>query len=199
MCAGNDQSAALLKEQERQRAGLITRGLESINKTFSGFGPEYYGRLRGSYLAAALPQVQEQYDQTRRQLGYNLADQRLLNSSAASQLGGSLQRQLGTQRQNVANQAVQATQDLQRQIQGNRTQLVSQLEASADPTAAAQGALAASTQFQAPNLLQPLGSLFQNWSNVYLARQYSNQAVQQRQAQANQLPVNLPKTSYDVR
>ena len=203
MCFGGSDSNKLLQEQQEQREKLITQGLGQINKSFAGFDQPFYNRLQGSFLANALPQAEEQYRQTRSQLGYNLAGQGLLNSSSAVNLGASLERQKAQQVSNVANQSTQAVQELQRQIQGNKSNIISQLELSADPTAAAQQATASASGFAAPNILQPLGNLFQNWSSIYLARQYANASQQpsgiQYGSKTGFLPPNTPASAYTVK
>src|SRR5437016_824628 len=121
MCGGGGDSSRELQEQEAKREGLIQQGLGRINTAFAGFNQPFYNRLQGAYLASALPQAGEQYRQTRSQLGTNLANQGLLRSSSAANLGAALERERAAQTTNVANQSIQAAQDLQRQIEGNRT------------------------------------------------------------------------------
>jgi len=179
MCfSGNDASKAI-EQQQQQRAGLITQGTGYINKAFSGFDPAFYERQQQAVLQAQLPQVGDQFRQQRNQLGYTLAGQGLLRSSAGANLDSALTKELSQQQQNVSNQATQAVQGLQSQISGQKGQLLSQLQQSADPTLAGQRALESATQFSAPSLVQPLGNLFQNWANIYLAGQYGKVYGQQ--------------------
>jgi hypothetical protein len=179
MGSGGNGSTKALEEQQRQRQTLIQQGLHSINRSFAGFNPEFYERQRAATTAAMLPQVGDQYQQARSQLGYSLANQGLLRSSAGTRLAGTLDRELATQKTNVANAATQAVQGLQQQVSQQKGSLIGALEQSADPTTAAQRAAETATQFSSPSLVQPLGSLFQNWSNIYLARQYANVYGQQ--------------------
>ncbi len=169
MCGGGGDAAKEIEKQQQARAGLIQQGVGSINRSFAGFDPAFYERQRQSVLAAQLPQVGDQYRAQRSQLIGGLAGQGLLRSSAGANLGGALERELGQQQTNVSNQATQAVQNLQQQIGAQKGQLLSQLQQSADPTLAAQRSVESASQFSAPSLVQPLGNLFQNWSNIYLA------------------------------
>jgi len=188
MCFGGDDASRAIRQQEEARSGLIQQGVGSINRAFSGFDAPFYERQRQAVLAGQLPQVGEQFRQQRNQLGSTLADRGLLRSSASANLGGALTRELAQQQQNVSNQATQAVQGLQGQIGAQKGQLLSQLQQSADPTLAAQRSIEAATQFSAPSLVQPLGNLFQNWANIYLAGK-----IGQVYGQQNQLP-NQPRT-----
>lgn len=169
MCFGGSDASGAIAQQEKERQGLITQGLTNVNKAFSGFGPDFYNRMQTQYLGSAIPQVQQQFQQQRNQLGFGLANQGLLRSSAAQNLGGSLQQQLAQNLFNVGNQATQAVQGLQKQVGQEKSNVIAQLQQSADPTLAAQQATESASQFAAPSLVQPLGNLFQNWSNIYMA------------------------------
>ncbi len=169
MCFGGNDAADAIEAQQQQRQALIQRGVGSINRSFAGFNAPFYERQRQGVLAAQLPQVGEQYRQQRGNLITGLAGQGLLRSSAGANLAGNLQRELAQQQTNVSNQATQAVQGLQGQISTQKGNLISQLQQSADPTLAAQRSIEAASQFSAPSIVQPLGNLFQNWSNIYLA------------------------------
>lgn len=169
MCFGGDDASKEISEQQLARQNMIQQGLGNINRAFSGFDQSFYDRQRNAVLASQLPQVGDQFRAQSSQLGTALANRGLLRSSASANLGGSLQRELAQQQQNVFNQATQATQALQQQIGNQKGQLISQLQQSADPTLAAQRSVEAASQFSAPSIIQPLGNLFQNWANIYLA------------------------------
>jgi len=200
MCMGGNDASKAIQEQEARRSGLIQQGVGSINRAFAGFDPAFYERQRQAVLASQLPQVGQQFLQQRNQLGATLADRGLLRSSASANLGGALTQELAQQQQNVSNQATQAVQGLQGQIGAQKGQLLSQLQQSADPTLAAQRSIEAATQFSSPSLVQPLGNLFQNWANIYLAGQVGK--IYGQQQQQNQLP-RIPsalgnRSSYTV-
>ncbi len=192
MCAGGGDAAAEIQKQQEQRSGLITQGVGSINRAFSGFDPAFYERQRQAVLGAQLPQVGDQYRAQAGQLGATLAGRGLLNSSVGAELGGSLQKELAQQQTNVSNQATQAVQGLQQQIGTQKGQLISQLQQSADPTLAAQRSVESASSFSAPSLVQPLGNLFQNWSNIYLANRVGQMYGQNQQPPPQQQRVASP-------
>lgn len=196
MCLGSDDATRAIEKQTEQRQLLIQQGLGRVNQAFSGFSPAFYDRQRAAVLAAQLPQVEEQYRQQRNQLGYSLTDKGLLRSSAGANLGGALQTELAQQQRNVFNQATQATQNLQQNISTSKGNIISQLQQSADPTLAAQRSVEAATQFSAPSLVQPLGDLFSNWSNIYLARQVGKLYGQQQQQSQSRIPPSLGGSSF---
>lgn len=192
MCFDGDDASREIEQQNANRQALIQRGLANVNRAFSGFDQGFYDRQRAAVLAANLPQVGEQYRQQRSALGYGLAERGLLRSSASATLGGALERELAQQQRNVFNQATQATQALQQNVSTSKGNIISQLQQSADPTLAAQRSVEAATQFSAPSLLQPLGDLFSNWSNIYMARQVGKIYGQQQDRNSNRIP---PPTS----
>lgn len=169
MCLGGGNPGAAIAQQEAERQRLITQGLGSVNQAFAGFGPDFYNKMQQNYLAATVPQVGQQFRTTQNQLASTMSNHGLLRSSAAQNLGSSLQQQLATNLFNVGNQATQAVQGLQKQVGQEKSNVIAQLQQSANPTLAATQATESASQFAAPSLVQPLGNLFQNWSNTYLA------------------------------
>jgi len=183
MSFGGGDGSQAITQQEAQRQALISQGAQQVNQAFAGYTPQFYEGMRQNVLAAQLPQVQRQYQQTQGQLASNLGNQGLIRSSAARNLGSSLQEQLSTNLFNVSNQATQAVQDLQKNVAGEKSNILGQLEASAQPNIAGQQALDAASRYSAPSIIQPLGNLFQNWSNIYLARQIGQTYGQPQQSQ----------------
>jgi hypothetical protein len=139
--------------------------------TSPGFGPDFYNKRTQDYINYALPQEQEQAKSAQDQLTFKLANQGLTGSTAGDTLNLSLLNEINRQATGVASTGVQQAQDLQRQIEQQRSNLVSQLEASADPASASQQALATAASYSAPSVFQPIGNLFGNWANTYLASQ----------------------------
>lgn len=148
-----------------------TGGLYTQSASSPGFGPGFYKQAQDAYVNFALPQLQGQYDQTRRGLDYRLANQGLLGSSGARDLTNQLGNQMVLNKQNIANQGLGQAQQLQRDVNQQYNTLVGQLEASANPTATTQQALQAAAQFSAPSALPAVGQLFNNFANQYLGGQ----------------------------
>lgn len=136
-----------------------------------GFGPDFYKQRTQDYINFAMPQLQEQAGQTERNLAFKLQNQGLDQSSIGDTLNLSLLNEINRQAAGVGSTGIQQAQDLQKQIEGQRSNLISQLETSADPGSATSQALSTAAQFSAPSVYQPIGNLFGNWGNTYLASQ----------------------------
>lgn len=179
MSAGNNNSLTALQQQQQT---ALTQGGASINKTFNNkFTPQYYAGVTQNYEQQQLPEVFSDYRTTGQNLNYKLADQGLSKSSVSQNLGSSLNSQLAQGEQQVVNNAIGQSQNLQTQVAGEESQLYGQLQSSQNPTLVAQSAANLAAQTGAPSVFAPIGNLFSNWSNLYLANQTSNTANQQNE------------------
>lgn len=198
MCfGGGSDTTYVLQQQQAARENLIRQGQKDVDKAFSGFTPQFYQQVQKNTLNTLLPQVNEQYKNQQDQLAYGLANRGLLHSSAAGQLGSSLQREGARNTNIVGNQSIAAAQDLQRNVAQQKNQITGQLVASGDPTLAATQAVQSVAGLQAPSILQPLGNLFQGWGQTYLASRLNNiynqgggQGYQQQRSFSTPLPNN---------
>jgi hypothetical protein len=170
MCSPGGGASDLVKQQKQQQQA-IENATKQINQSFAGYTPDWYQQQTSKFESAQMPQLQEQLGQTQKQLGFQLAGQGLGDSSAAKQLGESLSTEYGKQQQNVAQQALAQTQGLQRNIEQARSNLIGEASASQSPSTIAQQSLNVASEYAAPSAMQPLGQMFQNWSNMYLGKQ----------------------------
>lgn len=168
---GGDTGAGDARAMENERQARIARGLEDINRTFSGFDDSFYNRRADEFERYQMPEATRQYDETKRNLSYSLARSGLLKSGVAADKNASLDREFDSTRRNIADAATSSANSLRGEVENQRSQLVSQLQASADPTASAQLASANAARFSAPQTFTPIGNFFQNWTNTYLANQ----------------------------
>lgn len=160
--------------QEAARQANISKGMTDINNQFSGFTPSFYQNAASDYTKATTPQMMSDYRNTKNNLTYSLARAGILNSGAATQRNNSLNQQLSTNESQIANNAQGQSNTLQANVNTQKGQLVNQLEASADPTSISEQANAATSQLRAPSAIQPLGNLFADWTQQYLAGMESN-------------------------
>lgn len=170
-CGGGSNNAALARMDEEARQGRITEGMGKINQTFGQFNDAFYNQRAQDYTNYALPQLYQQMQQVNKQGYYNLAGRGLLGSGAANQFGSSLQREADTQKQGIVDAGIGQAQQLRKDVEGQRSQLVSQLQASADPTTAAQQALASANAYSLPSAFTPIGNLFGNFASLYVGNQ----------------------------
>lgn len=164
-------AAGPAEAQNAKRDVAIAYGMQAINKDFSTFTPEFYDKAATDYTNYATPEVMQQYQNTKNSLGAALARNGILNSSASATEGASLDKELNTNLGTVANRAQDQANKVRGNVSSQKNQLVSQLEASADPSLAATGAASAVAGLQAPSALQPIGNLFSDWTSTYLANQ----------------------------
>ena len=172
--SGSNDAADAMREQQQQQQANIASGLGSINQAFAGFTPEFYQQRAADYTKFATPQLATQSAQMWRQLTGKLANQGLLKSGAAGRLGSQLQTQVGTQQQGIASAAQDQANQLQKSVEDQRSNLISQNSAGNDPLSTAQAALGQAASLSAPSTFAPLGNLFSTFGNMYLANQVSS-------------------------
>lgn len=169
MCTGGgggDGGAAQARADEAARQARIRQGTASIDKNFSGFDDGFYANRAKAYTNFANPQLADQYARTQQNLTYNLARQGLTASSEAARNAGELQRQYNDNRAQIAAKGMDAANDARQQVEQNRSELISQLNATGDPAAAASGALNRASVLSQQQSFSPLGQLFANTTGL---------------------------------
>jgi len=159
-----DHSAEIARQKEIERQARIAAGTEQINKNFGTFDDNYYGGVGQAYNDFYLPLVDEQYQQAHRGLTYKLANTGNLTSSAGATTLANLFRDYNRQRASIGDQALGSERDLRNNVEQNRSELISQLNATADPEAAAASATARAKSLAMPTPFSPLGDLFQQYT-----------------------------------
>ena len=152
----------------------MDEGMATINDQFSKFGPDFYSKAAKDYTAYAMPQVMDQYHNTKNNLTYALARNGLMNSGAAVSKNAALQKQLGVSESNIANTAQDQSNTLEQNVANQRNQLVSQVESGTAPGQIANSAAMATAGLRAPTALPPGGNMFSEWANTYLANMQAN-------------------------
>lgn len=162
---------------EKQRQGAIQSGMQDIDKQFSGFDDKYYKGVGQDYLNFATPQMVQQYQRTKNQLAYSLARNGLTNSGAAVQRGQSLNNELSTQESNLANSAQSEENTARAKVSDAQTNVTNELISSGDPTVAREQSADATAGLRAPSAFAPIGNLFGDWTNTYLANSLAQTAT----------------------
>lgn len=166
--------AAIAQEQEQQRQQAITKGTADINAAYAGFTPDFYKQRQQAYVDFAMPQVSQQYRQARNQIGFNLANRGLLQSSAAGGQFSDLNRTMSQATQSVQDTGQSQAQDLQRQIEASKNQQLGYLYQSADPAGAGAQAISSAASFAQPSTFAPVANAFSNLLNQYYYSQLIN-------------------------
>lgn len=169
-----DNSARIARQQEQQREARIDKGKNRIDAAFKGFTPDYYKGVQNDYEGYYNPQVDKQFSNTRQDLRYNLARGGIQDSSAANTAFGKLVDSYNDQRRAVADRALEASNNIRSQVEGEKNQLYSQNTASADPSLAAISAAGAAGSLQSPPAFSPLADLFSGAANAGAAYLYGN-------------------------
>lgn len=196
MGQSGDPSAYARKEQQ-QRENRIRTGVSLIGRRFAGFDPAFYSQRAKEYYNYAMPQFGQQYVNTRNQILYNLANRGLLGSGAMRGMANRFSLTANTQKQGLADAGVELAQNLRNKVEQSRTNLISQLQTSADPALASQQALAAASGFSAPSVFQPIGNLFQDFSNMFLAKQQARAWAPVQQYAMQMLSGGLSNKTYN--
>lgn len=152
------QAGMEIREMLRQHA--IGLGKVSIDKRFTKFDPGYYKGYRDDYRGYYDPQVKKQFNETGDKLTATLADRGMLESSVGNSANTKLRSEYGDAKQNIANEALDASNKLRSQVEQSKSNLYSINEASADPMGVNAQAVGASTALVAPPQYSPLGQIF---------------------------------------
>lgn len=174
MCGGGgSDSGAAARQAEIERQNRIATGQQQINETFGQFNDAFYNQRQQDYTKFAMPQLYRQLGQTNTQGMYGLANRGLANSGAADRFGSQLTQEANTQKQGIVDAGIAQAQQLRKDVEGQRSALFAQLQSSADPTNAAQQALATAGAYSLPSSFAPIGNLFANFAQMYAINQIS--------------------------
>lgn len=169
-----DNSAAVASAQNDQRQAQITQGQGNIDSAFSQFDQPYYDKYTSTYENNYNPQVDDQYALAKQKEGYNFARAGTQDSTPAIFGADQLNKSYGQQKQAIASDALGATNDLENNVAGQKSQLYSLNSSAADPTLAAQQASASAGTLSSQPQYSALGDLFGglvNGTSAYLAGQ----------------------------
>lgn len=160
-------------QQEKDRQAKISQGMTSINNQFAQFDPTFYQKRADDYSNWATPQMQQQYDDAAKNLTYALARQYgTLDTSEAASRQARLAQAKTLAEGNIADQAQSYADTAKNNVENERTALVNQLQATADPSQASSealrqaGILTNQSQAYSPlqdlfsNVMQGLGTLY---------------------------------------
>jgi hypothetical protein len=173
-CGSSSDSSAALQQQQQQQETNTNTAVNAVNSAFAGFDSAYYQKVQDSYNKWALPQLQTQYQNANNSLGYKLAGQGLLNSSAATQGQNALSAAMTQNQNTIANNAVTQSQNLQQTVGQEKANLIGQAQSATSPSSLGQSAIADASSIQAPSTFSALGSMFSDFGNQYLASSNTN-------------------------
>jgi hypothetical protein len=163
--SGDGGAAATINQQQAN----INKGTQQLNSIFSQYTPDFYNQAATNYTNYQTPQMMSDFQGTKNNLTYSLARNGILNSSAAVNSNQSLQDQLNRNTNTIANNAADQANQLKTSIAGTKQNLENTLVASGSLGQLTANADAATAGIRAPTAFQPLGNMFGDWTNSYLA------------------------------
>lgn len=158
---GNNQEAKDAQMRELARQQQIRAGTAEIDKLFNGqFTDGFFNDRRQSAMDYYTPQLDNQYQDARRQLIYGLARSGGTDSSAAASQEADLQRKFDMNRQAVADKALSIETGARNNIEDSRSQLLQMLNATGDVQGAINAASTRMKMLSTPDSYSPLTDLF---------------------------------------
>lgn len=160
------QQAALAREDEQRRQEKIRTGTARIDDIFkTNFTDDFYKGQRDAFSNYATPQLETQLADARKQLTFALDRSHLLDSSVRADKTADLEREAGTQRQAVADQALGYANTTKSNVEGAKGDLINTLNATGDAEGAANNAISRATVLSQPQAFSPLSNLFANFTS----------------------------------
>lgn len=151
-----------------------------------GFGEDFYNKRATAYNEFALPQLQDQYTDQQKALTYALARGGNLGSSLSAAKKATLDKDYALQQQNVYDTGQDYANKARSDVAAQKQNMVSLLQASADPDAVANLAQSQAQNLSAMPSFSPLSPVISNVAGslgTYLANQQTADAV--RKAYSN--------------
>lgn len=167
MCIGGgvpDNGAGAARAAEEARQASIRQGMSNVDTEFNKFDQPFYDARAKAYTDYYTPQVKNQYDLARKDLVYGLTRQGILNSSAGADQLAKLDDEYNKQNTYYTNSGLDYANQVKGDVENNRSNLYSQVQASADPAAAASAAAARAQTLTAQPAFSPLGQLFSQFA-----------------------------------
>lgn len=170
--ASNGPTATSLQNDANAQQAKIAAGEKNIDSAFGQFNEPYFTGYENTYDDYYNPQVDQQYKDAEGTLESGLARNGVSNSSVAASQIGKLFQNYTNQKATIANQGVDAANQLRTQVNNAKTNLYALNRSAADPAEASTQAQADATSLVAPQTFTPLGNLFASFVAPYTA--YAN-------------------------
>lgn len=158
---GDGGAADQAARQEQQRQQQVQSGTGAINASFdTQFTPEYFNKLKATYLENVNPQLDDQYAKSQRDLTFALARDGNLDSSARGTQFADLQKKYDANRLTLAGQAETQARSARDAVEAARRGLITQLNTTGDATGTASSAAAQAQALATPTAYSPLPDMF---------------------------------------
>lgn len=172
-----DKSAQIAAKQQAQREATrranIMTGTTLIDEALAPFNDDYFSGRQKAYVDNAMPSLDQQFQDAQKQLVYALSRGGLLQSSEAANRQRQLNEERARYEREIQNSAASFANQGRTDVENTRTNLISQLNATEDPSAAATAAANKAALLSAPPTFDALGNFvfntatnLENLSNV---------------------------------
>jgi hypothetical protein len=157
-----DDYAKEQRAAEQARQARIAFGKRQIDDQFSKFDEPFYNKQSQAYLDYAAPQIDRQYNDANRGLVFALARQGIGQSTEGNRRFGNLLQDQQLAQQGMVDKSRDVATGARKSVEDTRSNLIADLYATADPAAAAKGALSRAQYLMQPQGFSPVGQLFSN-------------------------------------
>lgn len=163
---GNNAAAEEARIREQERVNNVRAAVSGINKQFAPFDDRYYNGIKDAAMNVYAPDVARQYGLAQRRTAHGFDENNNLSSSAAARTFGHLKDEMGKNMVEAADRAVGYANEQRKNVEQNRSSLINQANALADPTISFNNAAAQAAALSTPPTFSPIGSLFQGYSGL---------------------------------
>jgi hypothetical protein len=156
--AGNGSDQA--RQMEQQRQGKVQAGMAAIDDAFSGFNDAYYADFEKKNLDMAKPNIETQAREANDKTLFSLARSGNLGASTAAKQYGDVATRNDQALLQASDTARAAANGLRGDVEGERSNLVSQLQATGNDSAAAASAASQAAILSRPPTYSPITNIF---------------------------------------
>lgn len=159
---GGDGGAAEQRAREEARQARIRQGITNIDDTFGRFDDQFFAGRAKAYSDFATPQLDDQLTDTKKQLIFALSRGGNLNSSTGAERFADFREAGDRARRQVESRGLDYANRARTDVERQRSDLISILNATADPEAAASGAINRVESLSATPAFDPFTATFGN-------------------------------------
>ena len=146
----------------RPQQGVPSKLYANVQQSYTPgqFTDEFFKQRQTAYMDYATPQLNQQYEDARRQLTFALDRAGMTDSSVRAQREAELQQLYDTNRRSVADQALNYSTTARNNVENARADLIATLNATGDAQGAVNSAMTRAKALSAPDTYNPLAQLF---------------------------------------
>jgi hypothetical protein len=166
------EESRLAREEEAARQERIREGLGSIDETFGSFDEDFYSDRREAYMDFASPKLDDQFKEVSKDATFDMARRGVLDSSMRGETEANLNKQYDEGYRSLVDNASGIETQTQADVEAARSGLISNLYATGNAEAAANGAVARAGTLSGPSNFDAVGTLVSD-SLSGISKQYA--------------------------